>query len=45
MSASSEKRQLMVRAIRWQAQGICSFEFEEPSLLYTSDAADDYMPV
>lgn len=30
MSASSEKRQLMVRSIRWQAQGICSFELEDP---------------
>lgn len=30
MSASAETRKLMVRAIRWQAKGICSFDLEDP---------------
>ncbi len=30
MSATDDKKQLRVQAIRWQAQGICSFELVDP---------------
>ena len=30
MSATSDTKQLRVQAIRWQAQGICSFDLVDP---------------